>query len=92
MRNGKSDKSASLSKLVEIPTTKVSPITVVDKLEDITCYVEESSNASVKSSATARKWFKSRSLKACVRYFLTYFYFSWNDSPSKTMKGVFYFI
>lgn len=55
MRNGKSDKSASLSKLVEIPTTKVSPITVVDKLEDITCYVEESSNASVKSSATARK-------------------------------------
>ena len=30
-------------------------------------------------------------LKACVRYFLTYFYFSPNDSPSKTMKDVFYF-
>ena len=28
-------------------------------------------------------------LKACVRYFLTKFYFSPNDSPSKTMKDVF---
>lgn len=63
MKNGKSDKSGSLSKPVEIPTTKVSPITVVDKVEDITCYVEESSNSSVKSSATARKWFKLYSLK-----------------------------
>ena len=31
-------------------------------------------------------------LKACVRYFLTTFYFSPNDSPSKTVKHVFYFI
>ena len=31
-------------------------------------------------------------LKACVRYFLSNFYFSPNDSPSKTMKNVFYFI
>ena len=31
-------------------------------------------------------------LKACVRYFLTNIYFSPNDSPSKTMKYVFYFI
>ena len=31
-------------------------------------------------------------LKPCVRYFLTNFYFSPNDSPSKTMKDVFYFI
>ena len=31
-------------------------------------------------------------LKACVRYFLTNFYFSPNDSPLKTMKDVFYFI
>ena len=31
-------------------------------------------------------------LKACVRYFLLNFYFSPNDSPSKTMKNVFYFI
>ena len=31
-------------------------------------------------------------LKACVRYFLTNFYFSQNDSPSKTMKDGFYFI
>ena len=31
-------------------------------------------------------------LKACVRYFLSNFYFSPNDSPLKTMKNVFYFI
>ena len=31
-------------------------------------------------------------LKACVRYFLKNFYSSLNDSPSKTMKDVFYFI
>ena len=30
--------------------------------------------------------------KACVCYFLSNFYFSLNDSPSKTMKSVFYFI
>ena len=29
---------------------------------------------------------------ACVHYFLSNFYFSPNDSPSKTMKNVFYFI
>ena len=27
-------------------------------------------------------------IKACVRYFLSIFYFSPNDSPSKTMKNV----
>ena len=32
------------------------------------------------------------SLKACVHYFLSNFYFSLNDSPSKTMKNVFYLI
>ena len=31
-------------------------------------------------------------LKACVHYFLSNFYFSPNDSPSKTMKNIFYFI
>ena len=31
-------------------------------------------------------------LKACVRYFLSNFCFSSNDSPSETMKNVFYFI
>ena len=31
-------------------------------------------------------------LKACVRYFSSIFYFSLNDSLSKTMKNVFYFI
>ena len=31
-------------------------------------------------------------LKACVRYFLSNFYFSPNDSPSKTIKDVFYCI
>ena len=30
--------------------------------------------------------------KACVRYFLSIFYFSLSDRPSKTMKNVFYFI
>ena len=30
--------------------------------------------------------------KACVRYFLSNFYFSQNDSPLETMKNVFYFI
>ena len=31
-------------------------------------------------------------IKACVHYFLSNFYFSPNDSPSKIMKNVFYFI
>ena len=31
-------------------------------------------------------------LKACVRYFLSKFYFLSNDNPSKSMKNVFYFI
>ena len=31
-------------------------------------------------------------LKACVCYFLSNFYFSLNDSPSKTMKNDFYFM
>ena len=31
-------------------------------------------------------------IKACVCYFLSNFYFSPNDSPSKNMKNVFYFI
>ena len=31
-------------------------------------------------------------LKACIHYFLPIFYFSPNDSPSKTMKNAFYFI
>ena len=31
-------------------------------------------------------------LKACIHYFLLNFYFLPNDSPSKTMKSVFYFI
>ena len=30
--------------------------------------------------------------KACVGYFLSNFYFSPNDNPSRTMKNVFYFI
>ena len=31
-------------------------------------------------------------LKVCVHYFLSNLYFSPNDSPSKTLKDVFYFI
>ena len=31
-------------------------------------------------------------LRACVRYFLSNFYFSPNNSPSKTTKNDFYFI
>ena len=34
----------------------------------------------------------SHAVKACVHYFLSNFYFSSNDGPSKTMKNVFYFI
>ena len=34
----------------------------------------------------------SNKFKACVRYLLPNFCFSPNDSPSKTMKNVFYFI
>ena len=30
--------------------------------------------------------------KACICYFFENFYFSPNDSPSKTMKDIFYFI
>ena len=30
--------------------------------------------------------------KACVRYFCQIFIFSSNDSPSKTIKNIFYFI
>ena len=33
-----------------------------------------------------------RTIKACVCYFISNFYFSLNDSPSKTIKNVFYFI
>ena len=35
---------------------------------------------------------KQKNTKTCVRYFLSNFYFSLNDSPSKTTKNVFYFI
>ena len=35
---------------------------------------------------------KKSLIKACVHYFLSNLYFSLNDSPSKTMKNVFYFI
>ena len=35
--------------------------------------------------------FKNK-VKACVRYFLSNFNFSPNDSPSKTMTNAFYFI
>ena len=34
----------------------------------------------------------SHKFKVCVRYFLSHFYFSLNDSPLKTMKNVFYLI
>ena len=33
-----------------------------------------------------------RTFKVCVHYFLSKFYFSLNNSPSKTMKNVSYFI
>ena len=35
---------------------------------------------------------KQSLIKACVRYFLSNFYFSSKDSPSKSLKNVFYFI
>ena len=43
--------------------------------------------------ATQRSWVSELYyIKACVRYFLSNFFFLPNDSPSKTMKNVFYFI
>ena len=33
-----------------------------------------------------------KNVKACVRYFLSTFYLSPKDNPSKTLKNVFYFI
>ena len=46
------------------------------------------------SCAVCNKQFthKDSLLKACVCYFFQIFIFSPNDSPSKTMKNVFYFI
>ena len=44
-----------------------------------------------RDSALAICWFENK-VKTCVHYFLSNFYFSPNDSPSKTMKNVFYFI
>ena len=40
----------------------------------------------------SKAFFVHEIIKACVRYFKTNFYLSLNDSPSKTMKDVFYFI
>ena len=46
----------------------------------------------LKNTVHSKKWAFLLELKACVRYFLPSFYFQRNDSPSKTMKNVFYFI
>ena len=48
-----------------------------------------SSNTSYFKNNGFKVYFK---LKACVRYFLSNFYFTPNNSPSNTMKNVFYFI
>ena len=45
-----------------------------------------------KSTVTKKLVAVVMNVKACVHYFLSNFYFSPNDSPSKTMKNVFYFI
>ena len=47
-----------------------------------------------KETNTKKEWWDKRRklFKACVCYFLSNFYFSPNDRPSKTMKNVFYFI
>ena len=39
-----------------------------------------------------KEWEGLLIFKACTHYFLSDFYFSSNDSPSKTIKNVFYFI
>ena len=47
------------------------------------------------SIGSATFWFELNGplpLKACACYFLSNFIFSPNDSPSKTMKNIFYFI
>ena len=45
-----------------------------------------------KNEAHTQEKDRKRKLKACVCYFLSNFYFSPNDSSSKTMKNAFYFI
>ena len=45
-----------------------------------------------KSTVTKKLVAVVMNVKACIHYFLSNFYFSPNDSPSKTMKNVFYFI
>ena len=59
-------------------------------------------NVSFITKTKEKKWFTNTGkktqedlnilLKACVSYFLSNFYFQPNDSLSKTMKNVFYFI
>ena len=58
--------------------------------------VNDRSTKTRKKTTEQYNWHGSGALtvnfKACVHYFLTNFYFLPNDSPSKTMKDVFYFI
>ena len=58
-----------------------------------TQYVRRGWHQKAQFKENARQdWYRKSFFKACVRYFLSNFYFSPNDSPSKTMKNVFYFI
>ena len=55
----------------------VSVSDILTVVDDIDCYLTKNTVANI---------------KACVRYFFKIFCFSPNDSPSKTMKNIFYFI
>ena len=79
---------------------------IVQLLRNYKCYGAEQSHSKkpLKSSAknvkssyrkTTRSFLRPvqfATFKACVRYFLTKFSLSQNDSPSKTITNVFYFI
>ena len=86
-------KSAAYKKSVYWKSEKSRITEVINKpiiykfFKDFTNHIKKTNRAVVFSS----KPFPNI-LKACVRYFYQIFISSPNDSPSKTMKNVFYFI
>ena len=56
-----------------------------------TFYVNQGASHTIWAILRTKSW-PCYIIKACVHYFLSNLYLSLNDSPSKTMKNVFYFI
>ena len=74
------------SDIQEINTDKQSYFSLNDLDISMLLHIPESLQYFIQNLSTRRS-----KLKACVRYFLSSFYFSANYSSSKTMKNVFYF-